>query len=130
MADGARFDTHEVTGLVDAINKASRVAVTEVTAVVAKGANNIKRDAAQRISGLRHAPAYPRSIGYDLYPSLKGPSAVIGPDKDRRQGALGNLLEYGSVNSAPIPHLAPALDAEEPRFVKALEDLAVKALGL
>jgi hypothetical protein len=130
MADRARIDAHEVVGLVDAINKASRPNPAAVMAVVAKGAVNIKKDAARRISGLKHAPAYPRSITYDLYQSLRGPSAIIGPDKSRRQGALGNLLEYGSIKNPPHPHMGPAGEAEEPRFAKALEDLAVKMLGL
>lgn len=130
MADEARFDAHEITGVVDAIGKATRVSLAEVTSVVAKGALNIKTDAAQRISGLKHAPAYPRSIGYDMYVTMTGPSAIIGPDKDKPQGALGNLLEYGSVKNAPRPHLAPAAEAEEPKFAAALEAAMVKALGL
>jgi hypothetical protein len=130
MADRVRIDAHEVVGLVDAIDKASRPKLADVTAVVAKGAVNIKKDAARRISGLAHAPAYPRSIGYDLYQSLRGPSAIIGPDKSKPQGALGNLLEYGSIKNPPHPHFGPAGDAEEPKFGAALEALAVKTLGL
>lgn len=125
-----RFDAPELRVVVDAINKASRVAVPDAAAVVGKGALNIKKDAARRVTGLKHAPAYPRSITYDLYTSLTGPAAEVGPDKNKRQGALGNILEYGTTKNAPIPHLGPAADAEEPRFAKALEDLAVKALGL
>jgi hypothetical protein len=130
VTDAAHFDASEITAVVDAINRASQVAPAQVTAVVVKGALNIKTDAARRISGLKHAPAYPRSIGFDMYKTLTGPTAIIGPDKDKRQGALGNLLEYGSIKNAPRPHLAPAADAEEPRFAAALETLAVKALGL
>lgn len=125
-----RFDTSELTVLVDALNRASRVAVPDARKVVTVGANNIKREWRRRWKGLKHAPALPYSITYDLYTSLSGPAAEIGPDKTRRQGALGNLLEYGSVKNAPIPGGAPAAQAEEPRFAKALEDLGVKALGL
>jgi hypothetical protein len=124
------FDTHEVTAWADAINKASAPALKDITAVVGRGALNIKKDAARRSSGLRHAPAYPRSITYDVHSSLRGPSADIGPDKNRRQGALGNLIEYGSINTAPHPHLRPAADAEEPRFAKAIEAVVEKALGI
>jgi hypothetical protein len=130
MADSVRFDASDITGVIDAISKASGVALSEVTAILGKGAFNIKTDAAQRISGLRHAPAYPRSIGYDMYVTMTGPAAIIGPDKNKRQGALGNLLEYGSVHNPPHPHLAPAAEAEEPKFAAALESAMVKALGL
>lgn len=126
----AGFELHEVSALIDSISRASRVPARDAAAVVDRGALNIKRDAAQRIKGLAHARAYPRAITYDSWAGLKGPVAEIGPDKTRPQGALGNLLEYGSVNNPPHPHMRPAADAEEPRFAKAIEELAVKALGL
>ena len=47
-------------------------------------------------------------------------SADIGPDKSKPQGALGNILEYGTVNNAPFAHLGPALDREAPGFTKAI----------
>lgn len=113
-----------------AVSDAARIAPTDARKVVAKGALNIKDDARRRIRGLAHARAYPSSITYDLWPNWRGAVAEIGPDKAKRQGALGNLLEYGSVNNPPHPHLAPALAAERPRFERAMEDLAVDALGL
>lgn len=120
---------HEVVELEAVLVKAALGVIKDVRAVVEKGALNIKKDAAKRIGGLAHARAYPRSISYDMRQSLLGPTAEIGPDKSRRQGALGNLLEYGSVNNPPHPHMRPAADAELPKFAKALEDLAVKTLG-
>lgn len=123
------FDATEARVMLDAINRASRVVPAECAAVVAKGALNIKKDAARRVTGLAHAPRYPRSITYDTYVSLTGPAAVIGPDKAKPQGALGNILEFGTTKNAPIPHLAPAAEAEQPRFEKAVEALAIKALG-
>lgn len=129
MADGAKFEDREIRLLGEDLLKAAAVAPTETRAVVARGAFNIKRDAAQRISGLRHAPAYPRSITYDSHETPKSVWAEIGPDKDRRQGALGNILEFGTRKNAPRPHLAPAAEAELPKFEKAMTDLAAKALG-
>jgi hypothetical protein len=103
-------------------------AYDDVEAVVKKGALNIKRHSARLISGLAHAPAYPRAINYDIYRDRRGPYADIGPDKKRRQGALGNILEYGTVNNPPHPHMRPAGEAELPRFVKAVEDVTVRPL--
>lgn len=99
-------------------------------AVVRKGAHNVMTEARQFASGIAHAPHYPRSISYDVEGDgrFAAIEAVIGPDKDRPQGALGNILEYGTSKNAPLPHLGPALDREGPRFVKALEDLAGDAL--
>lgn len=96
--------------------------------VVAKGALNIKKDWQRRWSGYAHAPALPRAITYDMFPGTHI-GAEIGPDKNRRQGALGSLFEYGSPrNNPPIPGGLPALEAERPRFEQAMEDAAAAAL--
>jgi hypothetical protein len=129
-AVGFRFDARELTIITDSLSKATAVAPATAAAVVTKAAVNIKTDARQRVAGLAHAPAYPASIGFDpVHVSRLGASTIVGPDKDKRQGALGNLIEYGSVKNAPIPHFLPAGEAEEPKFAKAMEDLSLKALG-
>jgi hypothetical protein len=98
--------------------------------VVAKGALNIKRDwqANARATAGRHARLYPASIGYDLTVTPAGASAVIGPDKDRPQGALGNLLEFGTSRQGGHLDGARALAAEEPRFIAAIEALGGELL--
>jgi len=103
----------------------------EAAAVVRRGALNVKTDARRFASGLRHAPLYPRSITYDIHGDGRfgAVEAVIGPDKDLPQGALGNILEYGTSNNPPHTHLGPALDREGPNFEKALLDAALKDLG-
>lgn len=97
-------------------------------AVVQRGSLNVKRDAQRFSSGLQHAPLYPQSITYDTGYVAGGVQGEIGPDKGRPQGALGNLLEYGSVNNSPLAHLGPALDLEGPRFVEALGDAGLSLL--
>jgi hypothetical protein len=114
--------------LQDDLQQAADDAVKGAKGVVSKGALNIKRDTKEIWANLAHAPALPRAVGYDTTVSGTLVSAEIGPDKAKRQGALGNLLEYGSVNNAPIPALNPSLDAEEPRFASALEDLGIDLL--
>lgn len=111
------------------LDRGAAVAPKEARKVVQKGALNIKNDWRKRWSGLSHAPAVGRAVSYDTVETPTGATAEIGPDKDRPQGPLGNLLEYGSVNNAPIPGGQPALQQERPRFEKALEDLAARAAG-
>jgi len=126
--DAVGIDAHEVVELSDDLLEAARTAPAETRQVVTKGALNIKVDAQRRVSRLAHAPAYPRAITYDTRATPAGAWADIGPDKERRQGALGNLLEYGSVHNEPIPHMGPAARAEAPRFERAMQDLAAKPL--
>lgn len=124
------FDTAEVAAVADILVHAADVATTEARKVVAKGALNIKTDARRRVSGLAHIPSYPNSITYDTVELASSATAEIGPDKSKRQGSLGNILEYGSPKRAPIPHMLPAAETELPKFEAAMNALAVKALDL
>ncbi|MFC6017797.1 hypothetical protein ACFP2T_16470 [Plantactinospora solaniradicis] len=103
-------------------------APAESRKVVSRGALQIKQDAQQRVQGLQHAPYYPRSISYDTKQTATGAEAEVGPDKHRRQGPLGNLIEFGSINNPPRPHIIPAGEAELPKFEKAMGDLGVRML--
>lgn len=92
----------------------------DVRGVLSKGALNIKQDWRKRAQGIKHAPRYPLSIGYDL----KALSAVIGPEASAdNQGFLGDVLEFGGAHNAPRNDGGQALDAELPRSVKAFGDL-------
>lgn len=117
------WDSSDLSRLVADLGKVPARVVPEVAKVVEKGAVNVKGQARELASGIAHAPAYPASITYDVSAKVGEVEAVVGPDKDRRQGALGNILEYGTSKNAPIPHLGPALDREGPRFEAALADV-------
>lgn len=121
--------TEGLRELVAMLTKAESRSVTEVRAVVERGAVNVKKDWQQRWSGIGHAPALAAAVNYDVSYGLGSVSAEVGPDKGRRQGALGNIIEFGTSKNAPIPGGLPALEAEQPRFERALADLAEKALG-
>jgi hypothetical protein len=97
--------------------------------VVSKGSLNIKKDWRQRWSGHPHIPRLPYAISYDVTARRGAVEGEIGPDKDRGgQAPLGNIIEFGSPTSAPIPGGLPALEAEGPRFEAALAMLATKLL--
>jgi len=117
------FDASEVARLAADLGQEALKQPEKARPVIQRGSLNIKRDAQRLSSGLSHAPHYPKAITYDTEIRRGEIVGEIGPDKDRVQGALGNILEYGTSKNAPIPHLGPALKAEEPRFLKAVEDL-------
>lgn len=86
-----------------------------------------------KATGDPHAPAYPYSISYDVHGAGANLTAEVGPDKKRRQGALGNLKEFGSVNNPPRGYGAAALQENIPDFEKGISkatDDALKRAGL
>jgi hypothetical protein len=124
MADGMSFDFSELDKLAADLGEVPKNIgpfVRKATEVSARKVRDGWRDNAR---GLAHAPAFPSSITYDL----KGGNAVrgsqidadIGPDKGRAQGALGNLIEYGSVNNPPQGLGQKALQANQEDFVTGL----------
>lgn len=127
LRDNVNADTYEVLDFAEAVAAAAGATAEEARKVVAKGSLNIKNGWKKGWEGIAHAPHLPRAITYDT-DVLRGViiRGEIGPDRDKRQAALGNLLEYGSLNNPPNAAGAAALELEQPRFEKALEDLAVK----
>jgi hypothetical protein len=129
---GAQFDMRDVRRLERHLARAIPIARRDTRAVVTRGAMNIKKDwrANARQSAPQHAPMYPRTIGYDV--AAYGRDiimATIGPDKGGPQGALGNLLEYGSVHNPPHRDGGRALDIEEPRFEAQLALIVERGLA-
>lgn len=130
----ASFDITELVELATMIEGARPRLRREVKAVLKRGGQNVKTDAQKRYRaqagkhGRGHAWKYPASINYDV--TVKGweTTVEIGPDRSKPQAALGNLLEYGSANNAPLPHLNPALQAEIPKTTKYLSDALVRAV--
>jgi hypothetical protein len=113
------------------MQQAIKNAIPDAKKIVGKGSLNVKREA-QRIikaySKRRYVPHYPRAISYDVKASGTVVSSEIGPDSAKLQGGLGKLLELGSVNNAPIPHLDPALSLEQITFFGYMEELGEKLL--
>lgn len=122
----------EVSGLRELItdlDKAGSRSIPAVRGVVAHGAVNIKKDWRQRWGGIAHAPALSGAVTYDIVFGLMTVGAQVGPDKDERQGALGNIIEFGTENNAPIPGGLPALESEAPRFERELANLGERLLS-
>ena len=123
------FDSPELESLFTDLVAAPVKLRVAVRAVVVRGAVNVKADARQRFTELQgssrlrgYLPRYASSITFDV--AEVGPdevSAEIGPTvSPGNQGAFGPGIEFGSAKHAPMPHLMPALDAEEPKLILAL----------
>lgn len=102
----------DVTGLDELVALFERAPAHAAANVVKAGnvfGSKVKRVWAALDSGLAHAPAYPRSISYDLTIRADGIEVEVGPDKSMPQGALGNLIEFGSAHNPPHGSGAKAL---------------------
>jgi HK97 gp10 family phage protein len=126
------IEVQGLTALITDLTAAPEKLRAGVRATVEKAALNVKNDAKETVTRdtpKGYARAYPASITYDVEQTATGgTSAEIGPDKDKRQGALGNLIEFGSANNSPIPHLGPALEHETPNLEFWLSEVAGQAL--
>lgn len=117
------IDNAGISSLALDLSNAPRTVQRRAQAFVKRGAVNIKKDARTAIeraqaqnSSIKH---YPYTIDFDV--KAGGLEATIGPNpRVNEQARMGNILEYGSMFNAPIPHLQPALEAEAPRFADAL----------
>lgn len=125
---GFTIDAHEVDQLAAALGEVAASAgpyVRDAMETVAVDMTQEWRDAATGLPSLRY---YSRSIGYDFVGFQGFGSTVlrceIGPDKNRRQGALGAIVENGSPTSAPHKYGENILDAHSAQY----EELVVAAL--
>ncbi len=113
-----------VDGVAEAFTDAPVKVRAGMRAATVVAAAKIKDDARQAVTGLAHAPHYPRSITYDTRTTPWTFTAEIGPDRTGPQGPLGPILEYGTVNNPPRPHLLPALEREVPVWIRYLTEIA------
>lgn len=111
------------------LDEASRAAPAEVEKVVVKGSVNVKLDWRRRWSGHAHIPVLPYAISFDVTSEGGTVTSEIGPDQSKPQGSLAGIINDGSPTSSPLPGAQPALEAEAPRFEKALLDIGAKLLG-
>lgn len=135
-----QVDLSEVERLVEDLELGEHIGPNLVSAFE-KSALMVKDSWRENASGMRHAPHYPRSISYDVEGfsdgfgdvSVAEIRAEIGPDKTKRQGALGNLIEFGSINNPPKGHGSAALKNSESQVQKNVEnaiELTLKKVGL
>lgn len=126
------IDAGELAAFAGDLRRVADRAVEELPPVVERGANNIKRDARRLVKAATsgtYLPHYPRAITYEMEQGGDWVQAKVGPEEGMLQGGMGRGVEFGSVHTAPIPHLFPAFEAEEPRFIQQVGLAAMRSLG-
>lgn len=114
--------------LVEDLSAAPERALGAIDRVVEKGALNIKNDWRASLAGSEAFKHLQFAVGYDRTRGVDFVGADIGYDKARVQGPLGNIREFGTVDTPGHLDGQLALIAEEPRFVAALETAAEEAI--
>ena len=125
MADGFA----ELKQLSANLGKIAGSAVKDVDAVLKKGAQNVKSEMRADVSRSPHFKGMAGSISYDSYYLPGRARYVVGPDKSRRGGSLGNIYYFGTSRGGGSGDIEKPLRSEEPRLMSALDQLAAKWAG-
>ena len=106
------------------LGKIAGSAVKDVDEVLKKGAQNVKSEMQKDVSRSEHFKGMAGSISYDSYYLPGRARYVIGPDKSRRGGSLGNIYYFGTSRGGGSGDIEKPLRSEGPRLASALADLA------
>lgn len=123
-----KWDTSELDGLVKDLGKVPGKAVPVLTGVMKQSSGRVRDQLRADAQGIGHAPHFPKSITDEMKPGLGVIGAEVGPDKDLRQGALGNILYFGTAKNAAVLDINGPLDREEPKLSKAAADALLELL--
>lgn len=121
-------DFSELHDLEADLRQAGITAGLRAAKAVEESAQRIEDDARANAPRKR-LPHYARTITHDV--TIGGGMIVgeIGPDREVNPSAdLFWVLEVGRSHSAPRPHLWPAADREEPKFVQSIERIGGEIL--
>lgn len=99
--------------------------VPKVEVVTRQAAENIKDGLAADAQNDGHYPHFASAITSERkFSSLTSITYEVGPDKDLRQGALGNILYFGTKNNGPVLDFDAPVRREEPSFLRELRAAA------
>ena len=104
-------------------------AYDDVDAVVTKGAVNMKSEMIADVSASLHFKGMAGSITYEHENTRNLIRRVVGPDKGRRGGALGNIYYFGTSRGGGSGDIDKPLRSEEPRVLSAMHALVEKWAG-
>jgi hypothetical protein len=137
MADGFTIDTTELNTLAVDLTAAGTGIAGIVRPIVHKGASNIKNQLRSEMSASRHFAGVASAIDYDMTGAggrmvfgVGVIEAAIGPSSaPGSPGNLANVAYFGtSRGGGTVPDPRGALEAEYPRFERAVNDALGKIL--
>lgn len=123
----AGIDMSEVTELAADFGKAAGSMVPAIDKAVERGALNIKNVMVDDAASSGHYKHFSRAISYDRAYSVGSITYEVGPDKDGPQGALGNILYFGTGQNGPVLDIEVGMRSEAGPLEKNVADAAWKA---
>jgi hypothetical protein len=126
MSDG--FDLSGLDRLAADLNGAGNAVIPFAVKALAVTSMNVKKTWQGKVSGAPGMPGLAGAVSYDVKTVGASIEAEIGYDKNRYQGPLGNISEFGSPTLAPRGYGAAALQENADDFVHGLERAVEDAL--
>lgn len=120
------FDVTEIRQLEHDLGKIPGRMVPPMIAAVTKSSNSVRDAMRAEARGHAHFPHFPSSITAEVKVRVGQIEGEIGPDKGLTQGALGNILYFGTSKNGPVLNINAGIDAEAPAFEKAVAEAAGK----
>lgn len=111
------------------LGKIASGALPDVDKVLEVGSVKIKKRLNENLKASTHFKGASGSVTYDQKYGLGTVAYVIGPDKQRRGGALGNIAFFGTSRGGGTVDLEGPLQEEAPIIEGLLEDLMGKWAG-
>ena len=95
---------------------------------------HVQDDARKSVrTALGHIPHIPESITYDVALRTDGVYGEVGYDRNKPQGNLGHIIEYGRASydapNAPQRNVAKAGEKNYEDFISGIRKAAIDALG-
>lgn len=125
MSDGSA----ELRQLSVNLGRVAGSAVKDIDVVLKKGVQNIKTEMQADASGSAHFKGMAGSINYESFYLPGRARWIVGPDKSRRGGSLGNIYYFGTSRGGGSGDIDKPLRSEEPRTMSALDALAARWAG-
>jgi hypothetical protein len=119
----------ELRALAANLGRVAGSALKDVDAVLKRGVQNMKNEMQADVSGSQHFKGMAGSISYESHYSIGTARWVLGPDKSRAGGSLGNIYYFGTSRGGGSGDIDKPLRNEGPRTQSALSELAARWAG-
>lgn len=122
------IDDSELRTLAVDLGRASVEVFKEAEATTKKAAHNVKETMRADAESSGHYQHFSRSITYDRAMAVGQIAYEVGPDKGGPQGALGNILYFGTSKNGAVLDVEVGMRKEAPEFERRMADMAARLL--